>query len=306
MKKIYFFIFFASILACKQNKPADTAETIAPKVRVPVEVISIHYGSVSNNLDLFATTVYLKRNVVTTPLPGFITRVNAHLGERVTRGQLLYELETKERRALGGNPLPGDTAMSNFGLIRVIAPTSGIVSTLDKQQPGDYVTEGVQLCVVAESGSLNFQVNVPYEYIQFARSGKSCRITLPDNSVLQAVFTTPLSNMNPAAQTQIVLAKSVDNLFLPENMVVKVSTGKGAEARRQVLLKACVLSDEMMREFWVMKLLDDSTAVKTLISIGNKNKEEIEVLSPQFNPGDKIISVGNYGLPDTASVTIRK
>ncbi len=37
---------------------------------------------------------------------------------------------------------------------------------------------------------------------------------------------------------------------------------------------------------------------------GNRNKEEIEILSPQFVDNDRIVSNGNYGLADTALVKI--
>jgi len=35
-----------------------------------------------------------------------------------------------------------DSAATTFGKINVIAPASGVISTLDKQQIGDYVLEG--------------------------------------------------------------------------------------------------------------------------------------------------------------------
>jgi len=89
-------------------------------------------------------------------------------------------------------------------------------------------------------------------------------------------------------------------------MVVKVSVNKGTQSSKQILPKSAVLSDEMMTEFWVMKLINDSTAVKIPVTIGNKNNEKIEILSPQFNTNDRIISVGAYGLPDTALIAIVK
>ena len=112
--------------------------------------------------------------------------------------------------------------------------------------------------------------------------------------------------MNATAQTQTILAKSNQNLFLPENMLVKVNISKGGSSSKQVLPKACVLSDEMLKEFWVMKLINDSTAVKTVVKVGNRNADKIEIASPQFKKEDKIISVGNYGLSDTASVQINE
>jgi hypothetical protein len=67
-----------------------------------------------------------------------------------------------------------------------------------------------------------------------------------------------------------------------------------------------VLSDEMMKSFWVMKLQNDSTAIKVPVQTGNKNSREIEIISPVFQSGERIISSGNYGLTDTASIRIVK
>ncbi len=292
-------LFFA---ACKPAN-SDSEESQA-KARSPVQVVSIRHGSISDNLYLSATTFYLKRNILTAQIPAFITKVNISLGDRITRGQVLYVLETKERRALGSQTISADSSLKNFGIIQVVAPASGIISTLDKNQTGDYVLEGTQLCTIAESNDLAFQVNVPYEYSQFAKTGNACMITLPDNSKHKGVITTPLAAMNALAQTQTILAKTPDVLFLPENLIVKVQISKAPEGNRQVLPKPCVLSDEMMQEFWVMKILNDSTAVKVPVKIGSKNDAEIEIDEPQFSDKDRILINGNYGLPDTASVII--
>jgi hypothetical protein len=57
-----------------------------------------------------------------------------------------------------------------------------------------------------------------------------------------------------------------------------------------------------MQHFWVMKLVNDSTAVKINVTVGLKNNETIEILEPIFASGDRILSKGNYGLADTALV----
>jgi hypothetical protein len=112
--------------------------------------------------------------------------------------------------------------------------------------------------------------------------------------------------MNVLSQTQTILAKCNENLFLPENMIVKVGISKGSVSNKQILPKSCLLSDEMLQEFWIMKLINDSTVVKIPVVIGNKNPQKVEILSPQFDLYDKIVSVGNYGLPDTALVSVVK
>lgn len=307
MKKyIELFTFIVCIILASCGSPHEVAneQMILPKT--PVEITTIQYGSVDDELLLFGTTVYLKRNMVTAPIPAFITNVRIKLGDKVNKGDVLYELESKERRALGNSAMKLDTSLANFGIINVKASASGIISTLDKQQSGDYVMEGTQLCTIAESSDLAFQVNVPYEFTPFTKQGTNCTIILPDNSIHKASLTQPLTTMNALAQTQIILAKSNESLFLPENMIVKVAVNKGSDDKKQILPKACVLTDEMMKEYWIMKLTNDSTAVKIQVIIGNKNAERIEIIKPQFNPNDRIICNGNYGLPDTALVKILK
>ena len=290
------------LASCGGKTATQTEQTATPKT--PVDVVTVSTGSVNDELILFGTTVYLKRNIVTASIPAFIKEVNINLGDKVTKGDLLFVLQSKESKALDNNIENIDSTFKNMGVIKIIAPATGIITTLDKQMPGDYILEGTQLCTLSESKDLVFQVNVPYEYTVYTETGNKCTIILPDNTRHSATFLKTLATMNMAAQTQTILAKSDENLFLPENMVVKVSVSKGKQTSKQVLPKSCVLSDEMMTEFWVMKLINDSTAVKVPVTIGNKNPELIEILSPQFSKTDRIISKGNYGLGDTALVNI--
>ena len=65
-----------------------------------------------------------------------------------------------------------------------------------------------------------------------------------------------------------------------------------------------MLTDEVQGEFWVMKLIDSVTAVKVPVKKGLENGSNVEILSPVFSINDKILLTGNYGLTDTAKVTV--
>lgn len=292
----------AALVSCGQ--PADTAEAtqVQSVARTPVVVQTVGRGGISNSLTLFGTTLYLRRNAVTAPVAAFITKVYGSLGARVRAGQPLYELETKERRALGNLRIAGDSAL--IGRVTVRAASGGVITTFDKQQTGDYVLEGSQLCTIAEDNALAVQVNVPYEYQALARPGRTCRVRLPDGRTLTATFTTPLTTVNALAQTQSVLARVSRAVPLPENLTVQVEVTSQANANAQLLPKAAILSDEMLRDFWVMRLTNDSTAVRVPVQLGERTTATVEVRSPVFGPGDRIIIEGNYGLPDTARVRI--
>lgn len=73
-----------------------------------------------------------------------------------------------------------------------------------------------------------------------------------------------------------------------------------------ILPKSAVQSDETLTEHWVMKLADDSTAVKVPVEVGNSNASEIEIKSTALLPQDRIILTGGYGLEDGAKVIVTK
>ena len=55
-----------------------------------------------------------------------------------------------------------------------------------------------------------------------------------------------------------------------------------------------------------MKLINDSTAIKVVVSKGFENNDEVEITEPVFLSSDRIVLTGNYGLPDTARIAIIK
>ena len=72
-----------------------------------------------------------------------------------------------------------------------------------------------------------------------------------------------------------------------------------------MLPKGAVLANETQSEFWVMKLINDTMAVKVDIKKGLENSEKVEITSPSFLKTDRFLMTGNYGLPDTAIVKIK-
>ncbi|MBC7400292.1 MAG: RND transporter, partial [Mucilaginibacter sp.] len=91
---------------------------------------------------------------------------------------------------------------------------------------------------------------------------------------------------------------------IPENLIAKARIVKSLKPNTQSLPKSAVLANETQTEFWVMKMINANTAVKTPVKKGIETANSIEILSPKFTAQDKIITTGNYGLADTAKVKI--
>jgi multidrug efflux pump subunit AcrA (membrane-fusion protein) len=91
---------------------------------------------------------------------------------------------------------------------------------------------------------------------------------------------------------------------LPGNLMAKVRIIKSEKNNAVVLPKSAILNDEVMKNFWVMKMINDSVAVKVPVQTGIAGTDSIEIISPVMSPLDRILISGNYGLGDTTRVRI--
>jgi len=114
-----------------------------------------------------------------------------------------------------------------------------------------------------------------------------------------------MSTVDAASQTQNVILKC-DKKDIPENLVVKVRITKSSNTKSISLPKSAILSDETEENFWIMRMINENTAVKTPIKKGIETDNRIEILSPILTSKDKILVTGNYGVADTIKVTINK
>ncbi len=289
------------LAACHGGAPADEA---GPPPRAQVRAVTVATQSLTQYRTFPATSVYPRKSIVTAPVAAYVTGVKVRLGDRVTAGQVLFTLETKERRALGSSIQRIDPSLKGFGLVTVTAPSPGIVGVLNIQQPGDYLLEGAALCTVAESSQLVFQLNLPYEYHALAQGNPTCTIVLPDSTRFTGTVLAPLASVSPGQGEVYLVRPNNPPKVVPENLIVQVRLTQTQRPNAQTLPTACVLSDETLHHFWVMKLVNDSTAIKVPVTLGVQNPDEIEIKSPVFNAHDRILSVGNYGLADTAKVKL--
>ena len=294
-------LIFLFLFSCKQK---DKEENEA-KQGTPVTVCNISNEAMSDYFELNAVSSYLKKNSVRATIAGTIEMVELNIGDKVEKGQLLYTIRTKEAAALSNRKINADTSFNFNGIIKIVSPKTGIISSITHQK-GDYVQEGDELALVAEQNSLVFLMQLPFEMKNMVKAGQVCKVILPDNNSLNGSVQSNLPVMDMASQTQNIIVKAESNTTIPENLVATVRILKDFKKESLALPKECILTNETQNEFWIMKLINDSTAVKVPIKKGIETKEKIEITDPVFTANDKIILTGNYGLEDTARVTIIK
>lgn len=290
-----------AIYACR-NRPAEKAgEPIVAKAAV--SIIKPEYGSIENYLTLNGKTVLYKKNQEPAPISGYITAVHIQFGDKVEAGQVLFEIQTAENKALEQS-VTKNSELSDFGKIRVKATTSGIVSEPLVLGTGAFVSEGSILCTIADLNDLLVRVNVPFEYHNVVKPGNKCSLQLPDNTKNMGTVMSIRPFIEESSQTQEVLVKPTGIYAWPENMNLTVSFLKDNASESLLLPKKALLTNETQDEFWVMKIIDDSIAVKVAVETGIKSDSLVEIVSDGLGIDDIIILEGGYGLEDSSLVTI--
>jgi len=246
----------------------------------------------------------MNKSIIRATTTGTIEKILISPGEYIDTDQLLFTIRTREAMALG-KKAQMDTSLSFKGLINITSHKEGVINSISYQK-GDFVQEGDEMAIVSEQNSLVFILDVPFEFDKYIEKNRNCRIILPDKREINGTITGKLPEMDIQSQTIRYVVKPQSAGHLPGNLIASIKLVKSTSEKALVLPKQAVLGNEAQTDFWVMKLMNDSTAIKIPISKGFENNEEVEITDPAFLSSDRIVLTGNYGLPDTAKVKIIK
>lgn len=302
-------IFLACMLlsvfySCSGGQSAGE-EDATVKAQTAVTVTTVDNSSLADSIELNATSSFLQKNYVSANAIGYIQKVNVQPGHYVAKGQVMFIIKTKEAQSIGNTINVLDTTFKFSGVNTIRASRSGFVTQL-LHQVGDYVQDGEQLAIISDRESFAFVLQLPYELKSVIATNKNMVLTLPDGEKLNGHIASLMPSVDTLSQTQGIVIKVNNTHPIPENLVAKARIIKTAKSSAPSLPKSAILSNETQNEFWVMKLINDTTAVKTPVKKGIESGGRVEILSPKFNPADRVVVTGNYGLADTATVKIIK
>ena len=304
---IYILTGFLLFTSCKSKPEAkeDKTDSSAVKEGTPVTLTNATIGSMDETIELNAVSTFLLKTYVKANATGYLQAVNTQMGKYVTKGQELFVIKTKEAQSLGNTIKILDSALHFEGTMHIKAPGSGYVTQLT-YRTGDYVQDNEQLATITDTKNFVFLLNLPYELKSYLPYNKTVQLHLPDGTILNGILDAAMPTVDAVSQTQSYMIKVDTDKPVPENLIAKVFFVKSAKSKIVSLPKSAVLTDEVQSQFWVMKLIDSVTAVKIPIKKGIETKDRVEIISPLLSPSDKILLTGNYGLSDTAKVSVIK
>ncbi|MEP7107033.1 MAG: HlyD family efflux transporter periplasmic adaptor subunit [Ferruginibacter sp.] len=302
MTKIFTYSLLLFSFASCNSKEADPAEKVEIAV-TPVTVTSISYEPMQEYVELNATSSFLQKWIVRANATGYLQSANVQLNKFVSVGQTLYTVKTKEAEIIGNSINILDSTFRFTGVNGIRANGGGFISQINHQN-GDYVLDGEQLAVITDTKSFVFLLDLPYELRPYILNKRTLEMILPDGEKLTGTISGNMPTMDAGAQTQSIILKVNISHPVPENLIAKVKLIKSSKGNANSLPRAAVLCNETQDEFWVMKMTDSGTAAKVPVKKGIETDNLVEIISPVFSVNDKILVTGNYGLGDTAKVSV--
>ena len=313
-KHLFLLLLLPSLAACGSKKDPAAAEAApaaesgepAVKPKAMVTVGTVQTDTLTDVLRLSAVSAFQAKDALRATTTGYVLPPTPVVGQQVRAGQTVFTIQTKESKTLHLDQLTGDPRLKFSGIIRIKSARTGILATVDKLA-GDYVQDGEQLVLTYDKSRFVFILDVPVTQLRYVHTGQSCRIFLPDGRVLNGRVAEVLATADVSIQTQRYTIRPTGLVpDLPENLAVQVEINRTAPHLARTLPRGAVLTNETQTSFWVMRLLNDSTAVKVPVTVGTQEKDHIEIKQPAFSPRDKILVSGNFGLDDTAAVRVTR
>jgi multidrug efflux pump subunit AcrA (membrane-fusion protein) len=303
MKNSILFLFLMCLLLGSCSKKTEAEEEV--RVKTPVEITHVKSDSFILSKTFKGVTHYLTSGDIKSPIPGYITKLYVKLGDQIHKGSPLFGLETKEAYVLKNKNYLNDPELKNIGHTIIRAAEDGLMTSV-RGEENEYVQEGEILGSFSAPDMFVFLIEVPAEQDSSIKVGRSCAITLPDGKVIMGKISKTLAVADSVSQTESFIVVPDKKMILPAKIQINISFIESEKNNAQSLPKEAVLSDETQTEFWVMKLVNDTTAIKVPVRIGLQNENKIEITEPRFSVADRIITKGGYGLSDTAYVKIKK
>ncbi len=288
------------VLACN-NKTNTLSEKKAP---ISVQVSEVQQHDIKEYLTFNGITQFQQKENIRSNVTGYVSWAKYKIGDPIRKGQTFATVRTKEQDALK-EAVKIDSTLSKFVKPQSIQSNATGVITILNVTMNDYLAEGDILATVVQPKSLVVKVNVPYENKDYVSIGSSCEIVLQNEELITAKITGALPTIDPVAQSQIFLI-ALPNEDLPENLNVQVRMVYRENTMALAVTKSALQTNELLTEYWVLKLTNDSVAIKHSVIPKLKNDSLVQIESNELQIGDKVVTVGGYQMQDSTIISVQK
>ncbi|SHG47139.1 HlyD family secretion protein [Salegentibacter echinorum] len=293
-------ISLATLWGCKKK----TATVSAKKAAIEVWAVPVTQQEIREYLTFNGVSVYQRKEDIRSNVTGYISSMRHEIGDNIRAGQVFAYVRTKEQDALR-DAVKIDSSLAKFiNPISIKSNATGIISVLNVNK-NDYVAEGDIIASVVQPKSLVVKVNVPFEYKESVQIAAPCELLLPNGKTINATITETLPTIDVQSQAQTFLV-DLPEADLPENLNIQVKLLQKESSNAMSIPKTALQTNELLTKYWVMKVVDDSLAIKTEVHPLLKNDSLVQIQSERVQLNDWVITEGAYQMQDSTLVKIIK
>ncbi|MCK4352192.1 efflux RND transporter periplasmic adaptor subunit [candidate division WOR-3 bacterium] len=292
MKKIGWIVIIVivGIIVFRIIQKFKTKETVKSIVEVPTEVVieEVKRGDIAQTLSYTGNIVGKEQvNIYPIEETGRLIKYLVKEGDIIKKGQVIALVD----RSIKG---------MEFKPAKITSPISGTVGMLFLDK-GAMVSPQIPVATIAKLNKVKVKIQIPEKDLPKVHKGQSAVITVdifPDKKFLGKLeglspFVNPMTKTSPGeiivpnpghllkpgmfARVELIIEKHINTIVVPEKTVIQ-KNGK--------------------RVLFVVK---EDCAEMREVETGIENEGSIEILKG-LKIGEKVITLGNYGLRDGAKV----
>jgi multidrug efflux pump subunit AcrA (membrane-fusion protein) len=251
------------------------------------------------------------------PSAGVVAGVRVVEGQPVEKGEVLVELNSSTMTAAYADQelerqkklyAQQNTSLHNLqdaeaqvALLRVTAPLSGTVTHVNVK-PGGAVDASTVVAEVMDLSRLAVKADVPAAEVDEVKAGKEIQV------LTQPPVTTVLEYVSPsvdaASGTVSVWAALPADSGLRPGQFVPVQIVTAVHTNCLAAPEAGVVTDESGQN--TIALVHGDEADQTAVQTGFRENGWVEIEGSGLKPGDVVVTVGAYALPDKTQIKVQK
>ena len=246
---------------------------------------------------------------------GIVTKINVVAGQRVKKGDVLMELnsatvtfdyakaELERQKKLFAQQNTSrknvEDAAAQLASLQIVAPISGTMTSVNVR-PGQAVDATTTVAEIMDLGRLALSVKVPAAQAGQLQVGQEAQIT--SDPPVTAALSFVSSTVDPSDGTVAAWALLPQDSGLRPGQFVQYKVVTETHTNCLAAPKEGVVTDDSGESsIW---LVNDDQATQTNVDIGLREDNWVEVSAPGLKAGDKVVTVGAYGLPDKTQIKI--
>lgn len=317
---------FIIVNGCSDKKTNNTGKAQdSPSPLVSVKAVPIKKETLDEIVPAYGVTSVQQLYRIISPVTGVITGFNYFNGDRIMKGDTIASIMTKESYAAikgaetmirnASTPEQKKEAERTLGIakgnansVTITAPFSGVIINRQKNQ-NEVVNEGERIAGLVNKNSIYFIAQVPADSIYKIKIGQPARIVFP--SISDHKFNGAVKRISPGvnmqSQTfpvQIEINNPVE--ILADSLYGEVSIITGRHRDALVVPEKAVIHDEENDTYKLTLINSGSIAYTVNVHPGIKKDSLVEIFGSGLKEGMEVVVEGNYGLPDSTKVSLKR